>query len=99
MLVTVLLAAKQKQLEMLIWQNDETPVFHYRGIPYENMTIWEITCEKYSTQFLTDPIKRACTLHSRLGLSQVQKKKKKKLNFPKSHNKVFIFETLSLKIA
>lgn len=95
-LVTVLLAAKEKQFEMLIWQNDETPVFHYRGISRENTTIWEITCEKHPTQFLTHPIKGACTLHRRMGLNRVQWEM---LSFPKNHSNIFIFEALSLKIA
>lgn len=95
-LITVLLAAKEKQFEMLIWQNDETPVFHYRGISCENTAIWEITCEKHPTQFLTHPIKGAWTLHSRLGLYRLQWKM---FNFPKNHSNIFIFEALSLKIA
>lgn len=32
-LIIALLAAKQKQLAVLIWHSDEAPVSHYRGFP------------------------------------------------------------------
>lgn len=71
MLITALLAAEQKQLAVLIWQSDEVPASRYRGIPDKNTAVWEVTHEKYPTQFLTHPIREASTRRSKLGSSRV----------------------------